>query len=138
MGKEVNVLVAVNVAEAIKSENTGNLGKFVFLMDGSGYSGDGNEGTDELVTTCENGDTIVWHVVSIQPNLSVTIAGFDGAIKTAPELIDPAPYPQLDSETWGGLVRRSSDGKVQYSMYLSLEGTPAQSFDPYIIANNSQ
>jgi hypothetical protein len=129
---QVNILVAVNVAAAISS---GNLGEYVFMMDTNDYMGTGNtsEGTDELITTVNNGDTIVWTVASIDPNLKVSIQGFSG--QAIPNLINPSQYPQTLGTVWGGHVNQAGD-HVQYTMELLLNGTAHMSFDPFITSTN--
>lgn len=126
----INVLVAVNVGEAIAKNN---LSAYVFMVDTTGRSGDGNEGGNELVTTVQNGDTIVWTVTSIDPNEKVSILGFTG--QAISSLVNPMQYPQFDGTVWGGRVNRTGT-HVQYSMVLLLEGTVHMTFDPYITATD--
>ena len=126
----INVLVAVNVGQAVAS---GNLGKYVFMEDTTGYSGNGSEGTNELQTTCKNGDTIVWSAVSIDPGEQIAIHSFGGS--AIPNMVNPAQYPQDDGAVWGGRV--NSTGKnVQYTMTLLLAGQTLLTFDPFITATN--
>jgi hypothetical protein len=126
-------MVAVNVGQAIA---TGNLGEYVFMVDTTGYSGNGSEGGNELVTTCTNGDTVIWNVVSIDPSETVAILGFSGeAIQN--NMINPGQYPQYAGTVWGGRVN-SAGTNVQYSMELLLQGNVQQSFDPFLTANNVQ
>ncbi|MEC5159744.1 hypothetical protein ACFDR9_005675 [Janthinobacterium sp. CG_23.3] len=127
----INVLVAVNVGMAI---STGNLSQYVFMVDTTGYSGNGNEGGNELLTTCTNGDTVIWNVVSIDPSENVAILGFSGA--AIPNMINPGQYPQYAGTVWGGRVN-SAGSEIQYSLELLLEGNVQQSFDPFLTANNA-
>lgn len=124
----VNVLV--NVARAI-AEN--NLPKYVFMVDSTGYSGDGSEGTNELRTKCENGDTIVWSAVSINPGEAIAILGFTG--QAIPNMVNPQRYPQYDGTVWGGRVN-SAGNNVQYSISMLLENNVHMTFDPFITATN--
>jgi hypothetical protein len=126
----VNVLVAVNVGKAIAEKN---LGKYVFMEDTTGYVGSGGAGGNELTTTCKNGDTLVWQVVSIDPSETVAILSFSGV--AIPNMVNPAKYPQYDGTVWGGRVNQAGN-KVQYAMTLLLEGNVQLSFDPYITATN--
>ncbi len=129
----INVLVAVNVGQAAIAQN---LNQYVFMEDSTGYSGNGSSG-QELVTTCTNGDTVIWQVVSIDPSETVVIVGFTGA--AIPNMINPVQYPQYDGTVWGGSVN-SAGTTVQYSLSLVLNGdynTPLQ-FDPYLTANDPQ
>ncbi|WP_321813439.1 hypothetical protein [Paraburkholderia sp. J69-2] len=124
----VNVLV--NVAKAI-AEN--NLAKYVFMVDSTGYSGDGSEGTNELRTKCQNGDTIVWSAVSINPGESISILAFNG--QAIPNMVNPQRYPQYDGMVWGGRVN-SAGNNVQYTITMLLEDNAHMTFDPFITATN--
>ena len=126
----VNVVVAVNVAQAVA---TGNLGANVYMVDTNAYMGSGGEGTAELWTKCSNGDTIVWTVISIDPNEKVSIVGFSG--NAIPETIKPTRYPQFDGTVWGGRVNQAS-AKAWYTMTLLLAGSKELGFDPFITATN--
>jgi hypothetical protein len=129
----INVLVAVNVGQAVAQQN---LSKYVFMVDTTGYSGSGGEGGNELVTTCENGDTIVWNVTSLDPAEQVSIHNFAGtAISNG--MINPAPYPQYDNTVWGGRVN-AKGSHVQYTMTLLLAKNTLLTFDPFIVASNPQ
>ena len=129
----INVLVAVNVGQAVAQQN---LSKYVFMVDTTGYSGSGGEGGNELVTTCENGDTIVWNVTSLDPAEQVSIHNFAGTAITS-GMINPAPYPQYDNTVWGGRVN-AKGSHVQYTMTLLLAKTTLLTFDPFIVASNPQ
>jgi len=101
----------------------------------TGYSGNGNEGGNELLTTCTNGDTIIWTVASIDPNETVAILGFSGT--AIPNMINPGSYPPYAQTVWGGRVNSAGTG-VQYTMELLFQGNVQQSFGPFITANNVQ
>lgn len=126
----VNVVVTVNVIQAIQSRN---LGANVCMVDTNGYLGSGNEATDELITKCINGDTIVWTVVPLDPNEAVIITGFQGTAIGA--MINPAQYPQFNGTVWTGRVNQVGT-HVQYTMSLLLGGSTNLSFDPFITATN--
>ncbi|MGK5051907.1 hypothetical protein [Janthinobacterium sp. RB2P8] len=129
----INVLVAVNVGQAVAQSN---LSKYVFMVDTTGYSCNGNEGGNELVTSCKNGDTIVWNVTSLDPAEQVSIHSFGGtAINNG--MVNPAPYPQYDNTVWGGRVN-AKGSNVQYTMTLLLAGNTLLTFDPFIVASNPQ
>jgi hypothetical protein len=126
----IYVDVIVNVDKAIESQN---LSKYVFMVDTTGYSGDGSEGSNELRTTCQNGDTIVWTAVSLNPGESIAIHSFGG--QAIPNMINPAPYPQYNQTVWGGRVNAAGNG-VQYTMTLLLGSSTLLTFDPFITATN--
>jgi len=128
----ISVLVAVNVAKALDSHN---LGAYVYMVDTTGYSQSG-QGGNELVTNCNNGDTICWTVAPIDPNTRVSIHNFAGQIISS-NMINPAPYPQTNNMTWGGRVNAAGN-HVQYTMDLLLESQTILGFDPFITATNVQ
>jgi len=131
---QINVLVAIDVAnaEALIAGGNNNVGQYVFMMDSTGYMGNG-QGGHELTTHCKNGDTIVWSVVPIDPATTVSITGFSGS--AIPDMINPAAYPHYGNTVWGGPVDKAGDG-VQYSISLLLQGSAHGYFDPFITATN--
>lgn len=135
---KVNILVAVNVAAAIKENN---LAKYVFMMDSNDYASTTNhaEGTSELTTRVNNGDTVVWTVVSIDPDLDVSILGF-GSIHPAkgaiPNMINPQMYPQHGGTVWGGHINEAKN-HAQYTMELLVNGQH-MIFDPFLTSVNPQ
>lgn len=127
----VNVLVAIDVSQAVGQVNLNNC---VFMMDTNGFLGSNREGGDELLTTCFNGDTIVWSVTPIDPNTVVSISGFTG--NAVPITINPAPVQQNSGTVWSGRVNAAGTN-VQYSISLLVGNTNIpMSFDPFITANN--
>ncbi|MEM4989237.1 hypothetical protein V8G57_17745 [Collimonas sp. H4R21] len=128
LSRIVDVLVIVNVGKAIA---TNNLSKYVFMVDTTGYSGDGSEGGNGLITTCHEHDTIVWTVASIDPAETIRILGFSG--QAIPDIVHPRPYPQHGGTVWGGRVNEVGT-KVQYTMTLLLAGSKHLTFDPFITA----
>jgi len=138
----INVLVAVNVGQALASGNN-DIGNFVYMVDSTGYSNNG-QGGHELTTTVTVGDTIVWTVVPIDPAEQVVITGFTGvAIGTNAaqgQIINPVQYPQYSptGSVWGGFVTSTSSNPDQYSINLLLNGSVHVSFDPFIISNAPQ
>ncbi|KUJ00060.1 hypothetical protein [Vibrio sp. MEBiC08052] len=135
----VNVLVAVNVEQALVQAASGNtnIGNFVYMVDSTGYCSSG-QGGHELTTTVTSGETIVWTVQSIDPSTEVTIIGFEGNAIGTPggsHIINPMQYPQFSGSVWGGQVYAASSGPDQYSIRLLLGGGVHCWFDPFIISN---
>ena len=138
----INILVAVNVSQAAASVANGNtnIGPFVYMVDSTGYTGNG-AGGDELTTTVAPGDTVVWQSVSVDPSQTVTMTGFTGsAIGTngGSEIINPVQYPQYNpaGSVWGGYITGTTNGSAdQYSISLLLNGSVHGWFDPFLISN---
>jgi hypothetical protein len=121
LSRIVDVLVIVNVGKAIANNN---LSKYVFMVDTTGYSGDGSEGGNGLITTCHEHDTI-------DPAETIRILGFSG--QAIPYMVHPRLYPQHGGAVWGGRVNEAGT-KVQYTMTLLLAGSKHLTFDPFITA----
>lgn len=128
---EVNVLVAVDVEGAL---STGDLGANVYMVDTNKYAGSGSEGTSELKTVLNIGDTIAWSVAPIDPGTNATIQGFSGTAVTD-GVINPVQDP-LSAQSYlskfqpaGGTASGTS---FQYTLSLSFEGK-VMTFDPFLI-----
>lgn len=126
----VNVLLAVDVQAALSS---GNLSANVYMVDTNHYLGSYQEGTDELVTTLNIGDTIVWSVAPIDPGTNVAINGFSG-VAYRDKIIQPVKNP-IDPQSWEARFQAPGSANAgtqyQYSISLSFEGK-IMGFDPFL------
>lgn len=133
----INILIAVNVSEAMASVAKGNanVGSFVYMVDSTGHSGNG-AGGDELQTTITPGDNVVWQSVSVDPSETITMTGFTGTAIGDRGIINPVQYPQYNpaGSVWGGFVKGTSNGPDQYSISLLLNGQVHAWFDPFLIS----
>lgn len=127
----VNVLVAVDVEGALSS---GNLGANVYMVDTNKYAGSGAEGTDELQTKLNIGDTIVWSVAPIDPGTNADISGFAGTA-VSDKYINPVQDP-LSAQAYESKFQppggTASGTSFQYTLSLSFEGK-VMTFDPFLI-----
>lgn len=133
MVNEINVLIVVDVEGALAS---GDLSSNVYLIDTNKFFGSYGEGQEELVTTCSDGQIIIWSVASVNPGDDVEITGFTG------QMIDqkiclPKQSTLVTGETvWSGRVEsQGSTAKYQYSCTLSFDGK-AMTFDPFLNVTN--
>jgi len=141
----VNVLVIVNVQQALGSIGAGNqnIGQWVYMVDSTGYFRNG-QGGNELVTTVISGDELIWQVTPIDPSETVVINNFSGqAIGTNPangQIVNPAQYQQYNptGSVWGGYVTSTSNGQVQYTLQLQFANGDTGWFDPYLVSNAPQ
>jgi hypothetical protein len=127
--KEINVLIVVDVESALAS---GDLGANVYLIDTNKYFGSGQEGQQELITSCLDGQVIVWSVASINPGDDAQITGFTGQM-ISQEICVPKQSTLVTGETvWAGRVQsRGASAQYQYSCTLSFDGKQ-MTFDPFI------
>jgi hypothetical protein len=128
--KEINVLIVVDVENALV---TNDLGGNVYLIDNNKNSGSVDEGQDELVTACCNGQIINWSVVGVVAENQVEINGFTGDM-THDNICVPQKTPSLGRTNWQGSVNDTKPGdKVQYSVDLLMNGKQIMRFDPYLL-----
>lgn len=127
--KVINVLIIVDVEGALAS---GNLGDNVYLVDTNKYFGSGSEGQQELVTSCTDGQVIVWSVVSIDPGDDAEIVGFTGQMVDQ-KICNPAQSTLPTGDViWSGRVEsQGATGQYQYSCQLSFDGKQ-MTFDPFL------
>jgi hypothetical protein len=126
---EINVLIVVDVEGALAS---GSLGSNVYLIDTNKFFGSYGEGQQELVTSCKDGQIIVWSLASINPGDEADITGFTG------QMIDqkiclPKQTTLVTGETvWSARVEsQGATAQYQYSCTLSFDGK-AMTFDPFL------
>ncbi len=125
---QINVLIVVDVEGALTS---GSLQTNVYLVDTNKYMGSWGEGTDELTTTCHDGDVISWAVAPIDPNSNVEINSFTGTMVNE-QICNPTKQGIEGAYTWEGRVEaRGTTGSVQYSCVLSMDGHN-YTFDPFL------
>lgn len=124
--KSIDVLIVVDVAGALASNNLSNN---VYLVDTNKYIGSWNQGQCELVTVCKDSQVIKWRVVSIDPGNNVEITGFTGQIITE-KICVPEKQGKYDV-FWEGMVQTRTVRRYQYSVVLSMNGKKME-FDPYL------
>lgn len=126
---EINVLIVVDVEGALASND---LGSNVYLIDTNKFFGSGQEGQQELITSCLDGQIVVWSVTAVNPGDDVELAGFTGQMITQ-EICNPKQATLVTGQSvWAGRVEsHGATQKYQYSCTLSFDGK-AMSFDPYL------
>lgn len=125
--KSIDVLIVVDVAGALASNNLSNN---VYLVDTNKYMGSWSQGQCELVTVCQDSQVVKWRVVSIDPGNNVEITGFTGQI-ISEKVCVPEKQGKYDVY-WEGMVQtRGTVRRYQYSVVLSMNGKKME-FDPYL------
>ncbi|MDR0281246.1 MAG: hypothetical protein LBJ37_25565 [Paucimonas sp.] len=129
MANEIYVLVVVDVEGALAS---GNLGTNVYLVDTNKEFGSSAEGQEELVTSCTDGQIVIWSVSPINPGDNVVISGFTGQM-VSDKVCVPQQSTLVTGETvWSARVEsQGATGQYQYSCTLSFDGD-AMTFDPFL------
>lgn len=127
--QQINILIVVDAEGALAS---GNLGDNVYLIDSAKHFGSGSEGQQELVTSCRDGQILIWSVTPVDPGTDVEIAGFTG------QMIDQRVCTPAQSTLPGGDVvwsarveTQGATAQYQYSCTLTFDGK-AMNFDPYL------
>lgn len=127
--KQINVLIVVDIEGALAS---GNLGENVYLVDTNKYFGSGSEGQEELVTTCQDGQVIIWSVSPVNPGNDVHISGFTGQMVNEKVCVPEKTKMPDGSEVWSARVEtQGAVAKYQYSCNLTFDGK-TMTFDPYL------
>ncbi|EED4925065.1 hypothetical protein WP05_22880 [Salmonella enterica subsp. arizonae] len=126
---QIDVLVVVDANGALAS---GDLGSNVYLVDTNKHVGSGNEGQQELLTACRDGQIVNWHITGVSPSSDLSITSFIGQM-----INDKICVPQLvtsvDDPFWQGRVEaQGATGQQQYSVVVSIDGR-SMSFDPFLV-----
>lgn len=123
--ENVEVLIVVDGADAISHSDLQNN---VYLVDTNKYLGSSGEGTNELCTECQDGQTIRWRVEPISEGNKVSITQFSGQIINE-HVCQPAPTGDI----WEGRVdtQGKRPGRYQYSVTLNIDGK-SLTFDPFL------
>lgn len=133
MSAEINVLIVVDVEGALAS---GDLDSNVYLVDTNKFFGSYNEGQEELVTTCSDGQIIIWSVAPINPGDDVEITDFTGQMIDQKICVPTQSTIVTGVTVWSGRVEsQGSIAQYQYSCVLSFDGK-AMSFDPFLNVTN--
>ncbi|ASN86886.1 alpha-pore-forming tripartite toxin MakABE regulator [Pectobacterium versatile] len=125
---EIDVLIVVDAENALASNN---LGSNVYLIDTNKYMGSGNEGQEELKTSCHDGQVINWHVTGVSLSSDVSILSFTGQMVNDKVCV-PVAVNSINGTYWQGRVEaQGTTGGQQYSVVLELDGR-SMTFDPFI------
>ena len=130
----INILVIVDVLGA-NTPGQGGLANNVWMLDTGKYLGT-KEAGNELITTLNAGDEIVWSLAAIDPGTNLAFptntAPFTG--QAVPANINPKQNPVAPNQYLaifqvpGGTAAGT---QFQYSMVLSMDGQN-QTFDPFL------
>lgn len=127
--KVINVLIVVDVEGALAS---GDLGSNVYLIDTNKYFGSGNEGQQELITSCVDGQVIVWSVTSVDPGNDAEIVSFEGQAVTQKICVPAQSTLPTGDVIWSGRVEsQGAVAQYQYNCSLSFD-SKTMTFDPFL------
>ncbi|MEH3053773.1 MAG: hypothetical protein PGN13_07145 [Patulibacter minatonensis] len=126
---EINVLIVVDVEGALASQD---LGSNVYLIDTNKHFGSGSEGQEELVTSCQDGQIIIWSVASVNPGDDAEIVAFLGQAVDQKICVPKQSTLVTGQTVWGGRVEsQGTTAQYQYNCTLSFDGTQL-TFDPFL------
>jgi hypothetical protein len=127
----VNVLIVVDVLNAVSPGHTGGLSKNLYMMDTNHFLGTLEAG-NELITTLNAGDVVAWACAPIDPGTNIAITGFTGQAKGVN--INPKQDPVTGA--WESKftvpIGTPANSQFQYSVSMSINGQP-YSFDPFLL-----
>ena len=131
----VNVLMIVDVEGALAASPP-SLGGNIYLIDTNKYMGSSGEGQNELSTTLNEGDTIVWSVAPVDPSTQLAITGFSGSAVDA-GYIQPTPQG-ADYTSKFNVGPHVPAGDVGfYNATFQFEGGQSLSWDPHLVLKNA-
>lgn len=112
----VNIVVLVDVTGALAS---GTLKQNIYLVDNKKLEGSVDEGTGSLKTIVENGDTVVWNILSIECETYVTITDiiFENDFCKPHE----ERFEGSDVTYWIGKVKSNSQDKDLHNYKLKIK-----------------
>lgn len=111
------VLIVVDTVGALAS---GGLKNNCYMVDNNHYLGSWREGSEELHTVCQDGQQIVWDVVSVSPETPIAITGFSGRMV---EEGTCAPRRLADGSWAGRVESRGVFAAFPYAVTLSINKT---------------
>jgi hypothetical protein len=128
----INVLIVVDVVAAVQQ----GLATNVWMLDTGRYLNT-QEAGNELVTTLNSGDQVIWSLAAIDPGTNVQFAAppaFTSNSGTIPAIIDPKQNPIDPSQYLGKFSPpggTQAGTTYQYSVVLSMNGQN-YTFDPFL------
>ncbi len=128
MSQTISILTVVDSVDvANKGANSHN----TYMMDTEGYKGEA-EGTNELVTQCNDGDVLQWRITGIRPNVTVNTANYNGQAVND-HIINPQQVTVLGEVYWTSRVELGANqpGQYQYTFDIVINNNH-YSFDPFI------
>ncbi|MGN6275096.1 MAG: alpha-pore-forming tripartite toxin MakABE regulator [Solirubrobacterales bacterium] len=116
-GSSFSTLCVLIVVDTVGALASGGLKNNCYMVDNNHYLGSWKEGSEELHTVCQDGQQIVWDVVSVSPETPIAIAGFSGRMV---EEGTCAPK-RLPDGSWAGRVEsRGVFAAFPYTVTLSI------------------
>ena len=128
MSQTISILTVVDTVDIA---NNGVTAENTYMIDTQGYL-EGNEGSTELITKCNDGDVLQWRIVDIRPNVTVNTANYRGQA-TTDSVIDPQQVTVLGEAYWTSRVELGANppGQYQYTFDIVINNTH-YAFDPYL------
>jgi hypothetical protein len=134
----VNIAVVIDVETAIAHASNGIITTGLYMIDSTGYLGTSSgEATNELSTTVNTGDSLVWTPYPVDPNSNVLISAVTGNATTGTTQV----FQKISTtnQTPAGQAYASciiNEGAsvgatTQYSLSLNLSGT-TYTYDPFV------
>ena len=132
MSQTISILTIVDTVDIA---NNGITPQNTYMIDTQGYLGE-SEGTNELITKCNDGDILQWRIVGIRPNVTVNTANYSGSAKDQYHIIDPEPVSALGEDYWTSRVELGGNQPTQYQYTFDIViNDKSYPFDPYILVS---
>jgi hypothetical protein len=127
----IDIVIAADTQAILAGAQCGQGNGPVYMVDNNPLVSQ-NEGSYELNTGCNAGDTLRWHIVPINGTDTVTITGFE---QSQGNVFGPnSPVPSGDEFTW----RTANQGSETYQIRILVNGVFEFNWDPFITVNAPQ
>jgi hypothetical protein len=129
----IDIVVAADTQAIIAGAQCGQGNGPVYMVDNNPVVST-SEGSCELNTGCNAGDTLRWHVVPINGTDPVIITGFEQSQPQGGVFGPNSPKPAGDEFTWQTAVA----GSETYQIRLLVNGAFEFRWDPFVTVGNPQ
>lgn len=128
----INIMIPIDVETAQSTASGTTITSGLYMIDTTGYEGTA-EGSNELVTPCDAGDTLVWTIYPINPDDNVAISGFTGQCVTSNvfQNLEQQKTPAGVSYWTCVINEGQASGRYQYSLTIKMSGK-TYSYDPFV------
>jgi len=124
----INVAILVDTA-AILANPTVNPSGVIYMVDDNQSGGSSGEGSFELNTACNPGDTIIWRMYAINDSDEVDFVAF----KNSNGDVFGFNPPHGNSSQYQATAENT--GQETYQILIRIDGTVQYSWDPFVTCN---
>lgn len=116
--KVLDILIVVDTEGAL---STNSLKDNVYMVDTNKFLGSWNQGSNNLVSICQDGQQVNWRVVSISTDNNSEITSMSGEM-VSKKICIPKSTGSQGENSWQGIVESKGDfGPYNYTIEISID-----------------